>query len=219
MCFSESASVVSGLVIGGVGVATVRIVPDRRQLPFAALPVMFGVHQVLEGIVWDQLEHSGQSAIRTPAVEMWLLIAWLVLPIWVPLAVRLFEPDERRRRLMLGLAAIGVVIAGYLAVHSFVAMTTVRVDGHHLDYATPAQPGWMLAIPYIAAACLPMVLSSYRFVVNFGVALLGSLAITLMVNARALSSVWCFFAAALSLSLSFHYAWPRLRAPRDRLVA
>jgi hypothetical protein len=183
VCFSESASLVSGVAITGVGVATLRMVPDRRQLPFAALPLIFGVHQVLEGVVWRQLEQSAHVAVRTPAVELWLLIAWLVLPIWVPLAVRWFEPD---------------------------AETAVRISGHHLVYTLPVEPGWPLAIPYVAATCLAMILSSHRFVVAFGLALLGSLAVTALMDARALSSVWCFFAALLSVSLFIHYARPRL---------
>jgi hypothetical protein len=215
VCFSASASYVAGITIGGLGVATLRLVPDRRERMFAALPLVFGVHQILEGVIWSQLEDAGQAAIRTPAVEIWLLIAWLVLPIYAPLAVRRFEPDGRRRQWMLACAVVGAGIGLFMAVESMVAGATASAVHHHIQYAIPVHPGWPLAIPYGIATCVPMLLSSRRFVVVFGIVVSASMIGTAIADAMAFSSVWCFFAALLSSMLFAHYA--RLRVPDLRL--
>jgi Family of unknown function (DUF6629) len=211
MCFSESASVAGGLAVGGLGIATLPLVRERKQMMFAALPLVFGVHQLLEGAVWDQLDASGQAAIRTPAVEAWLLIAWLVLPVWVPIAVLLCEPDEGRRRWLLVLVVVGSGIGAYLAFESVAAQTTVSAADNHLHYALPMQHGWVLGLPYVAATCGALLLSSHRFVVTFGGALFVTMGAAAVLYASGFSSVWCFFAALLSGMVFVHYAGARAR--------
>src|SRR6202044_3565146 len=52
MCFTATASFVASGVLGAVGVATLPQVKHRRELLFASLPVLFSVHQAIEGVVW-----------------------------------------------------------------------------------------------------------------------------------------------------------------------
>jgi hypothetical protein len=52
MCFSPEADFVVGTVIAGVGVETVRRVRLGRELIVGALPLLFGLHQLVEGFVW-----------------------------------------------------------------------------------------------------------------------------------------------------------------------
>jgi hypothetical protein len=206
MCFSAPASYLSGVALLGVGAMTLPLVRDRRQLLFAALPMGFGVHQVLEGAIWQEVDRSGSAPMQSPAVVAWLLFAWLLLPVWLPMSVRQFEPDPRRRRWMLALAGLGAVIGTYLFASSLVLTDAVGADHNHLRYQLPFHPGWLLAVPYVAATCLPLLIASHRFVNRFGWALVVSMAVTAAVASWAFSSVWCFFAALLSVGLYLHYA-------------
>jgi hypothetical protein len=206
VCFSATASFTAGVLVGGLGAASLPLVDDRRQWLFAALPLGFGIHQILEGVIWQQVEHSGGTPLRSPAVVAWLVFAWFLLPVWMPLSVYLFEPEERRRRWMLALAGVGAVTGAYLFVASLSLSAAVVVDQHHIEYQLPLHPGWLLVGPYAAATCLPLLLSSHRFVNRFGVAVTLSLGVAAVVAARQLSSVWCFFAAVLSVGLLWHYA-------------
>lgn len=215
MCFSASASLTTGIVLTATGAATLPLVRDRRELLFAALPLGFGIHQITEGVIWNQLDDSVANAVRGPAVLAWLLFAWLLLPIWVPISVWLFEPDARRRRWMLALSVIGAGIGIFLFAQAITAPAQVSRVEQHLHYAIPVGPGWLLAIPYLAATCLPLLLSTRRFVMWFGVALTASMAFTALTDALAFSSVWCFFAALLSFGLFAHY----LRLDRAGRVA
>ena len=47
MCFSATANFVGSGVLGAVGVVTLTKVKHRRELLFAALPVLFAIHQFI----------------------------------------------------------------------------------------------------------------------------------------------------------------------------
>ncbi len=208
MCFSATASLTSGAAITTLGALTLPMVREPRERPFAALPLLFGIHQILEGIIWLRLDDGQPTSIHDPVVAVWLFMAWTLLPVGVPLAVSWFEPDPRRRQLMLGLAVVGAVVGVYLLALGAIDSTTVWIDQHHLVYGLPVV-AWVAAIPYVAATCGSMLASSHRFVVIFGAVLAASAALTVMVASVAFTSVWCFFAAVLSLGLFGHYAIQR----------
>ena len=52
MCFSASASFIAGTTLCAVGVATIKRTEARSELPLAMIPLMFGVQQLIEGVVW-----------------------------------------------------------------------------------------------------------------------------------------------------------------------
>jgi hypothetical protein len=51
MCISPEADFTAGVVIAGVGVETLRRVRGPRESIVGALPLLFGVHQLVEGFV------------------------------------------------------------------------------------------------------------------------------------------------------------------------
>ena len=52
MCFSATASFTAGAGLLVIGAITIRLSRDRAELPFAAIPVLFGVQQLIEGALW-----------------------------------------------------------------------------------------------------------------------------------------------------------------------
>ncbi|WP_424324591.1 DUF6629 family protein, partial [Gordonia sp. (in: high G+C Gram-positive bacteria)] len=70
MCFSATASFVGAGVITAAGVATLALVRDVRQLPFASLPLLFGIHQALEGWTWLELGDREGATLSGPGVHM-----------------------------------------------------------------------------------------------------------------------------------------------------
>jgi hypothetical protein len=219
MCFDATASITSGVAIGAIGAATLPLVREPRERPFAALGFVFGVHQLLEGMVWLRLDAGDPATIHDPAVAAWLLIAWAILPLWVPLSVARFEPDRARRRAVQALAVLGGAVGIWLFAAGWAGQTTVTVDHHHLVYGVGVNP-WLVGVLYVAATCGSLLLSSHRFVKLFGLALVGSMALTLAVAAVAFSSVWCFFAAVMSVGLFFHYRLERAGGtPRVDLIS
>ena len=63
----------------------------------AKLPVLLGVHQLIEVFVWWGVEGHAPHALGRVALWMYLLIAFVVLPVFVPFAVLVIEPTGRRR--------------------------------------------------------------------------------------------------------------------------
>ena len=111
VCFSPQANVVGGLVICAIGIDAVRHIRQRREfLALAWIPLLLGAHQFIEALVWLWLQGHVPRGIGHVALWAYLLIAFVVLPVFVPLAVIVLEPTRRRKALMAPFALTGTVI-------------------------------------------------------------------------------------------------------------
>ena len=52
MCFSATASFIAGTTLSVVGVAALKRTEAKTELPFAAIPLLFGIQQLIEGVIW-----------------------------------------------------------------------------------------------------------------------------------------------------------------------
>jgi hypothetical protein len=112
VCFSPQADVVGGLLIAAIGVDAVRHIRQRREfIALAWIPVLLGAHQFIEALVWLWLQGHVPRGIGYVALWAYLLIAFAVLPVFVPLAVIALEPTRRRKQVMVPFAVLGAVIA------------------------------------------------------------------------------------------------------------
>jgi hypothetical protein len=107
MCFSAAANFVGSTALGAVGVLTLTKVKHRRELLFAALPILFAVHQFIEGFVWLGLDGIVSPVVAHNMGAAFMLYAQGLLPFLLPLGVLLFEPDGRSRRRMLPFVVLG----------------------------------------------------------------------------------------------------------------
>jgi hypothetical protein len=82
------------------------------------------------------------------------------------------------------------------------------LDGH-IVYLTKYWPSYAVGVAYAAATGLPLLLSSQRTVFVFGAIVLAGLVVAYTLYWEALISVWCFFAAAASIAILFHFEWSR----------
>jgi len=101
MCFSATANFVGSGVLAAVGVVTLTKVRHRREVLFATLPVLFAIHQFIEGFVWLGLDGILSPTVAHDMGAAFMLYAQGLLPFLLPLSVWLFEPDSKSRRLML----------------------------------------------------------------------------------------------------------------------
>lgn len=98
MCFSAAANFVGGGVLGTIGAVTLTKVKHRRELLFASLPILFAIHQFIEGFVWLGLDGILSPTVTHNMGAAFMLYAQGLLPFLLPLSVLLFEPTARRRR-------------------------------------------------------------------------------------------------------------------------
>lgn len=52
MCFSASASFIAGAALTATGVATLQMTARKAEIPFATIPLLFGLQQITEGLIW-----------------------------------------------------------------------------------------------------------------------------------------------------------------------
>ena len=76
-----------------VGVVTLTKVKHRRELLFASLPILFAIHQFIEGFVWLGLDGILPPTVTHDMGAAFMLYAQGLLPFLLPLSVLLFEPD------------------------------------------------------------------------------------------------------------------------------
>lgn len=177
--------------------------------PLAAVPAAFGVQQIAEGFVWVALE-TGRTELVRPASLAFLLFALAVWPVWVPASAAWLESRPDRRRVWWAFTGLGVGMGAllylpllfdtgrYLTVE--VAYHTIRYDYTRIPLFQVVPRAVVRAV-YLATCAVPLVLSSDRSLRGFGVLLVASAAVTEAVFWYSFTSVWCFFAAALSLYL------------------
>jgi hypothetical protein len=206
VCFSAEADFVSGAVIGVVGVATLSKARHPREVPLAALPLAFALHQVAEGFVWLGLEGRAPHSVADFALHVYVLYAWAMLPIVAPLSVALVEDDERRRRYMYGFVALGAIVSSYLlwgVVHESVS---ARIVEHTIQYRGVGALAGLATILYVVAICGALLLSSHRSIVWFGLVNLVAVVAIVWVQANALTSLWCTWAAIVSVLIYLEFA-------------
>jgi hypothetical protein len=75
MCISATANFVGSGVIAAVGVATLCQVRRAREVPFAAFPLLFAVHQLIEGFVWLGLDGKLSPSVLRGAAAAYVLYA------------------------------------------------------------------------------------------------------------------------------------------------
>lgn len=204
MCFSAEASFAASGVLAASSVAIARIPKERSSIPLSLFPAIFAAHQFIEGILW--LEHDGvlPEAYKSAAVYAYVLIAYVLWPIFVPLAAFLTETGRRRRIVILLCQAIGLGVGLMLLGANVGAPLDVSADCCSLSYHVDAPP-WLIA-PYLIAVSIPFLISSQRTLVLFGVALtISCAAAAVLASAETFPSVWCFFAAILSAGLYLHF--------------
>src|SRR4029079_12430936 len=110
--------VVAALVVGGIGVDAIRHVRSRNEILLASLPMLFAAHQLIEDFVWWGLRGSVGWDVGRAALWWYLVIAF-VLPVVVPLAVRMVEPSRRRREVMTWCVGLGAAVTALLLVEVF----------------------------------------------------------------------------------------------------
>lgn len=217
MCFSATSSFTGAAVITAAGIGALALVKDRREAPFAALPLLFGIHQALEGWTWLELDGRDDAMLSGFGVHAWVMFAWALLPAYVPWAVWLIEEDPRRRRVMAWLMGVGVALAVFMAVQAAQPEIGVTIVGDQLDYRMGLgfSAVW-LAVPYVAATCLTPALSTHRWVMAFGIANFLAMSAAAVIESKDYSSIWCTLAAFLSLMILGHYVAQRRAAGAGR---
>jgi len=205
MCFSASADFTSSVVLGAVGVATLREVKDRRELLLAAMPCLFAIHEFIEGFVWLGLDGTLSQQVAHNAGAAFVLYAQGILPFLMPFSVFLIEPTKRQRRRMLGFVILGGLLALYLLWGLIAYPLTISDQSHSIIYVNVITNTTLVAVLYVIATCGSLFFSGFRALVMLGWYNLAGLLLVMEVKRYAFTSVWCAYAAVVSVVIYFFF--------------
>lgn len=223
MCFSDTASFSAGgiLILGGALVLGRTMTTGRSsgERLLASFPLLFGIQQLGEGVVWLGIEGQIPPATAQLGMAVFIAAAYVLWPVLGPVTGFLLEPPGPRRNAFLALIAGGVGIAGYLAYAALIAPQTPQaVDawGGHIWYMHEFEYIPYIESLYFMTACSALLLSRHRTAFWFAVVLTVSFLLTMWgEHLYVLPSVWCFFAACASAIIVVGL-WPRQRGGEAR---
>jgi len=203
MCFSAEADVTAGILVTAIGVDAVRRARAPRELPLAALPLVFGIHTLIEAFVWWGLQGKVPAMLGDTATWVYLAIAF-VLPLWVPLAVRGVEPSRHRRMLITSLAGVGLVVSLVLLGSIIWSPVGAAIDHHHIAYEVEIPCGAWIGPLYAVATCGALLLASDRWIRRFGWSNLVAVIVLVWLTVGGLTSLWCVWAAVTSVAIDLY---------------
>jgi hypothetical protein len=206
MCFSATANFVGSTALAAVGVVTLTKVKHRREILFATLPILFAIHQFIEGFVWLGLDGYLSPQVTHDMGAAFMLYAQGLLPFLLPLSVLLFEPDGKGRKRMLPFLALGTGTTLYILWALTAYPTQVFVKGNSIVYINQATNNTAVAILYVIATCGSLFFSKVKAMVAFGVANLTILLLVMAFKRYAFTSLWCAYAAIASVII-LAYFW------------
>ena len=216
MCFSAIASFTAGTALVAVGGVTLRKSQGRAELPLALIPLLFGIQQLSEGVLWLSLRNDWpvMKSFTTYFFSMFSHVLW---PIFIPVAILLVEPTRWRRTAVATFQALGLTVGLYLLYIVVRFPITAKIYQRSIFYDSPHFFIAGVLIFYLLATCVTGLFSSHRCINAFGVLTFVLAVAAYEVSVKTFISVWCFFAAVLSLLIYAHFNGP-MQACRPALA-
>jgi hypothetical protein len=209
MCFSSSASFIAGTSLCAVGVATLKKTEAKTELPFAMIPLLFGIQQLTEGVIWLTFSHDAPLLKRT-MTYLYSGFSHVLWPMYVPFAIGIMEAVRWRKKAIFKFQAAGIAVGLYLLYFIMTSPVVAEVVGSHIVYVSPHFHLIPMILFYLSATCVSCFFSSHKFVKLFGVLALLSYIAAYLTYVKAVTSVWCFFAAILSVLIYIHLSFRNL---------
>lgn len=199
MCFSTQASLTAAVLLGVIGCATLKINNNKSTFFLAALPLLFSLQQLSEGLIWLNLEKNVFSATTGQMAQyLFLFFAFIIWPIWIPFALLQAEKISLRRTLLYANLGCGVILSSMNFIYALNQPISVKIINHSLQYLGTI-PNQTIYYPLIVL--FPFFISSLKNVWIYGFLVAIGYIIADYSYQETFVSVWCFFAALVSLSI------------------
>lgn len=204
MCFSAEASFSSSIILGVVGVIAIKKVKVPSQYLFASIPFLFSFQQFAEGILWLSLTHQEFAFLQTLTTYIFLIIAQIIWPTWVPLSIVLLEKNKKRKKILHIILGIGMMLSIYLAYCFSSFPVNAEISSHHIQY-NMAFPHiqkhyvWLTGMFYFIPTVVTTFVSSAKRMKILGIAIFISSLLALSFTFKYFISIWCFLASIMSV--------------------
>jgi hypothetical protein len=201
MCFSAEASFAGGVIISAIGVFTVTKVHKPTQILFATIPLFFGVQQITEGLLWLAIPNPDYATLQKITTYLFVIMAEVLWPFMIPLSVLLMEEKKNRKRYLWVLLVMGLSLSAYFTFCLITFTVTPKIMGYHIEYndTFPDSLRMIVFAVYVIASITPLFVSSIKRTHLLGILMALSCLVTAIFFTQYLTSVWCFFAALISV--------------------
>lgn len=201
MCFSATASFITGAGLCVAGTVSLSKTTDRSQLPFAAIPILFGIQQLSEGVLWLSVNGTISENWLWPSALVFLVFAQVIWPPWISVSMLPMEKIPWRRTLQRALLLLGSALALYHIYCLVRYPIAVSAGAHHIDYERdfPERPAKLISVIYLLVTIASLFISSVKGMKILGAAVAISCLASFLFYREFFISTWCFFAAVVSV--------------------
>ena len=216
MCFSAPASFTAGAALTAAGIVTQPRAKTLGERLYAAVPLFFGIQQLLEGFQWLADKPGPASQALGYA---YLFFAYLFWPTFVPIVVYLIEKDPKRKQVLAAFIALGVAVslASLYKLGSYPLVVTEVC--HSLAYRVGTPTDMLGLLLYVIATCGSMACARRPGLRLMAIVALIAFIVSDLAFTYAFASVWCFFAAILSVVIFVDLYAPKQLAKFMRMKA
>lgn len=210
MCFSAEVSfMAAAALLPAGGLALRRALRTRRSYaPLAALPLLFGLQQLAEGLVWVSGAGADRRWVETFSLG-YMFFSWPAWPVWVPFSTYFLEPC-RRRHIYLVFAILGGMLGAmqFLPYFAHDGWLVTRFLPRAISYEGTVlfdfivRREWTYVV-YLFVILAPLLSSSDRDARWFGLLVLSVVVVTYTFFRYAYISVFCFGGALMSLYIVY----------------
>lgn len=203
MFFSAAANFGAAGALGLIGFFTLKAAKDKTLLALACIPLLFALQQLSEGILWLALQRGAvDENIAETFKFIYLLLAFFIWPIWIPLSLVIPEKIAWRRILLITFLLFGLMLsvfcASYLPDNTLIAKIVNRKMEYSMQRPFELNP-WLMIGWYSAVVILPTFISSLKLAWLLG--LCGSISwiISEYFYHDNFTTSWSFFGALISV--------------------
>jgi hypothetical protein len=117
---------------------------------------------------------------------------------------------------MVPFVVLGLIAGGYLLSSVLREDVTAHIVEHTIQYGGAGDLAVPATVIYVIATCGAWLMSQHRTIRWFGVANLAAVLVIIVIQSEGLTSVWCLWAAVVSVAIYLQMAaWDR--AARERV--
>ena len=200
MCFSATASFTASGVILLIGLISLNEARTKAFRFLAVIPLLFATQQSIEGILWIVLVSGRYMVWKQVLTQLFLLFAYVVWPIYIPVTMRLLETKPKRKRIHGYLIVLGSLVSGSLLYSMGFQHVEAVINDFHIDYTYNYHSGysWITNSIYLMPTVGSLMLSSVPKMWIMGTFNLLTYLYTKIFFFGYVVSVWCFFGALIS---------------------
>jgi hypothetical protein len=132
------------------------------------------------------------------------MFAMIVWPFWIPITMRLLEKERKRKKILNSFIVLGVAVSAVVVFLLINVPLRLIPETHHLHYQFELAQStknlvWIFTVMYVLATVVTPFLSSFKEMKWLGIVFLVAYIIAQFLFPGFIVSVWCYFAAVLSI--------------------